>query len=294
MKPLKILLPLHEETEMVLGDSRTIETIFYGENNDLSDKDYNVVTEKNVEWKTEPEGIVTVDKYGRLETLKTGVVKITVKSCSNPSACDSKKIKVLEKASLSDKPLKEIVNFNGEPVKTVNNLQKVIDRFNSLDEFNDRIPEQVIEAVKMSASNKKVEQQNIVWEIVDFSDGSEGRLVKRTDLSKTDSDKDKFQYFVGNRYLPGEGKNPVAILDDANNGIWVIGKKDETPLITNIKMLDINYEDKAVMMSDHSVNFTSRMGMMSEAKWNGENWITELNDNDGLWTAMYDGGELMR
>lgn len=37
-----------------------------------------------------------------------------------------------------------------------------------------------------------------------------------------------------------------------------------------------------------------RHGMASGAYLSGGKWIPEIADNDGLWTAMYGSGELMK
>lgn len=37
-----------------------------------------------------------------------------------------------------------------------------------------------------------------------------------------------------------------------------------------------------------------RHGIAAGGNWNGEKWIPGISDNDGLWTAMYGSGELMK
>ena len=37
-----------------------------------------------------------------------------------------------------------------------------------------------------------------------------------------------------------------------------------------------------------------RYGFASGSYYNGKNWTPHITDNDGLWTAMYASGELMR
>ena len=295
VKPVKVSLPLHDETEMVLGDSRTVEVLFFSDNNDLTDPGYKTVTEKGVEWTTKPEGIVSIDKYGRLETLKNGTVDITAKSTANPKLSDTKTINVVDNATIDDKPKKSIVHFKGEPAETVNNLQKIVERYDLVDlDTNADVPATIKEAIKNPVNSGEVKQGDVVWDIVNFADGSDGKYVVRTDTLKTDSDRDKVQYFIGERYLPGNGQSPEMIFDDGNNGIWVVGDLEQNPQITHIKMLDINYLDKAVMMSDNTHKYVSRMGMTSDVRLDGDKWITRVCDNDGLWTSMFDAGELMR
>ncbi len=37
-----------------------------------------------------------------------------------------------------------------------------------------------------------------------------------------------------------------------------------------------------------------RYGLAADANWNGQKWIRTISDNDGLWTALYASGELMK
>ena len=46
------------------------------------------------------------------------------------------------------------------------------------------------------------------------------------------------QYFIGDRYLPDDGKNIIMISDDLMNGSWVVGKNGD---VTHIIMQQISY-----------------------------------------------------
>lgn len=48
------------------------------------------------------------------------------------------------------------------------------------------------------------------------------------------------------------------------------------------------------MMVDETEKKIMRQGLASGAYWNGNKWIPEVSDNDGLWTSMYGAGELMK
>ena len=33
-----------------------------------------------------------------------------------------------------------------------------------------------------------------------------------------------------------------------------------------------------------------RNGLAASATWNGNKWVPDISDNDGLWTSMYGAG----
>lgn len=51
-----------------------------------------------------------------------------------------------------------------------------------------------------------VEQDGVNWEIKKYADGSNNSYLLRTNLTAGETDRNKYQYFIGNRYLPGAGK----------------------------------------------------------------------------------------
>lgn len=52
------------------------------------------------------------------------------------------------------------------------------------------------------------------------------------------TNRDKLQYFIGDRYLPGDGTKVVMIDGDGNLGLWVVGLNGST---THIVMKAISY-----------------------------------------------------
>lgn len=54
---------------MKLGTSRVLEVLFFSGNDDRTSDDFKVVTEKTVHWRVDPEGIISIDDYGRVEAL---------------------------------------------------------------------------------------------------------------------------------------------------------------------------------------------------------------------------------
>ena len=81
------------------------------------------------------------------------------------------------------------------------------------------------------------------------------------------------------------------IESDKNNGLWVVGASGN---VTHIKMVVMNYRDKAETMNDMTEQFVMRQGLASGASFDGTKWVPDIADNDGLWTSMYGAGELMK
>ena len=304
--PVKIALPIPAKCEMVVGDSRVIDVSFYSADNDLNSSGYKTVTEKGIQWSTSPEGIISVDPYGRVKALKPGIVTITAKSTANPQATAEKTITVVSNPTIASDYQTPVVNFNGQPAQPVNNLQKIVVRYtDSQVQTSSDIPQIVKEIyndpTQYQDKHLKVTEGNATWQIVDFADGSSGKYVLRTDTQTPDkiayfANIDKTQYFMGNRYLPNDGKSPVAIVSDGNNGIWVVGTKTtgNTTAVTHVEMIKMSYTQKATNMVEQTDKDVLRMGLASGSHWDGSKWIPEISDNDGLWTSMFGAGELMR
>jgi hypothetical protein len=75
-----------------------------------------------------------------------------------------------------------------------------------------------------AAPTRSVRQGDILWEIKDYSDGSNRSYVLRTNTTAPEGDRNKYQYFMGNRYLPGPGTSVVHIDEDGNSGVWTTDK----------------------------------------------------------------------
>lgn len=78
----------------------------------------------------------------------------------------------------------------------------------------------------------------IVWSIANYADGSNGKLVSRTDQRDDTHPRDKQMLLIGNRYLPGDGKNVISIEDDGSLGLWLVSESGEA---SHIAMQDIGY-----------------------------------------------------
>jgi hypothetical protein len=53
-----------------------------------------------------------------------------------------------------------------------------------------------------------------------------------------DSNRDKVQYFMGDRYLSDTGFSPIMIETDKNFGVWVVSGTGNT---SHIKMIEMTY-----------------------------------------------------
>ncbi len=263
---LSIVVP--ENWEMEKDDSRTLDVIISG-------------TEKRVlVWSAEPSDIASVDIWGRVTALKAGTATITAQNADGLT--DSVELTVVKKSTkIADNGIKK-VDFTGEAVAEGSNLQKIVTRY---EKGSKDVPAQVADETKYASAKELVTADGASWEITAYG-------VLRTD-ENAQNPRDKEQRFMGDRYFyssdTSEG-NVLAIFPDGENGIWTVMADG----YTHIEMLDIDGTDKAAMMSEATQKYVARRGMVSNAYLINGEWIPEESDNDGLWTSMYGGGELMR
>ena len=217
VKPHRIAIPWFEDREimMELGTSRVFEVLFFSENNNRTDKNFLLVTERAINWTAEPPGVVSVDLYGRVEPIKEGVCTLKVESLSKPGVKDSRSVRVVAKRNDTHTVPKRIVNYQGEPHPTTFNLQKFVVRFQQ-SEVSDapNIPDSVKYASEHPSEKhqQSFEQGNISWSIKKYADGSGNSYLLRVNNSMLDSNRDKMQYFIGDRYLPDDAKNKLILL----------------------------------------------------------------------------------
>ena len=135
---------------MELGTSRVFEVLYFSGRDDRTQDDFVLVTERAVEWSTDPEGIVEVDMYGRVQPIKVGNCTLKVASLSKPGVETTKKIEVIQKRSDKDPVTKRIISYSGQAAQHVNNLQKLVERYKKQDVQNiTEIPS----AVKYASAN---------------------------------------------------------------------------------------------------------------------------------------------
>ena len=263
---LRIIVP--ENWELEVSDSRTLDVVISG-------------TEKRVlVWSAEPADVAKVDIWGRVTALKAGVATITAQNADGLT--DSVELNVVNKSTkIADSGIKK-VDFTGTAVAEGTNLQKVVSRF---EKGSKDVPVAFTDETKYAEAQKAVTADGASWEITAYG-------VLRTDENAANA-RDKEQRFMGDRYFysndTSEG-NVLAIFADGKNGIWTVMADG----YTHIEMLDIDGTKKADMMNEQTKKYVARRGMVSNAYLINGQWIPEESDNDGLWTSMYGGGELMR
>lgn len=84
----------------------------------------------------------------------------------------------------------------------------------------------------------KIVDGDFIWTIQNYTDLTPRRYIKRVNSKLDNKNRDKIQYFIGDRYLPDEGTNPIMIDTDGNKGLWVVGQSGNT---THIKMVIMKY-----------------------------------------------------
>ena len=263
---LRIIVP--ENWELEKGDSRTLDVVMSG-------------TQKRVlVWSAEPSEVASVDIWGRVTALKAGTATITAQNADGLT--DSVELQVVKKSTkIADNGIKK-VDFTGTAVAEGSNLQKIVSRF---EKGSKDVPADVADEAKYAEAHKAVTADGATWEITAYG-------VLRTDENALNS-RDKQQRFMGDRYFysndTSEG-NVLAIFADGKNGIWTVMADG----YTHIEMLDIDGTEKADIMNEQTKKYVTRRGMVSNAYLINGEWIPEESDNDGLWTSMYGGGELMR
>lgn len=261
----RLIVP--EYWEMEIGSSRTVDYAFGSTENRM------------LTWSVEPSDIATVDEFGRVTAVKEGKALITAQN--SDGLTDSVELNVVKESTKFNNELKK-VDYQVGAVKEGTNLQKIVTRYEL--ESKD-----VPENVKNSASYKEAQTaetaDGALWEITEYG-------VLRTD-ENAENKRDVQQRFMGDRYFYSndttDGK-VLAIFADGENGIWTAMAEG----YSHIEMIDMNGTDKAAKMSDETQKYVARRGMVSNAYLIDGEWIPEESDNDGLWTSMYGGGELMR
>lgn len=263
---LRLIVP--ENWEMDIGDSRTVDYAFDGTQN-------HVLT-----WSCDPSDVAQVDEWGRVTALKEGEAVVTAQN--SDGLTDSVTLTVVKQATKMQDTSIARVDYALEAVKENDNLQKVVTRY----EIGSKdVPEEIADKTKYADAQKVTTADGAVWEITAYG-------VLRTDENASNQ-RDVEQRFMGDRYFYSadttEGK-VLAIFPDGEYGIWTVMAEG----YTHIEMIELSGTDKAAQMSETTQQYVARRGMVSNAYLIDGEWVPEESDNDGLWTAMYGAGELMR
>lgn len=262
---LRLIVP--ENWEMLCDDSRTVDYVIGGTEN-------RVLT-----WSVEPSDIAYVDQWGRVTARRAG--KATVTATNSDGLSDSAELTVVFRNTEFEKELKK-VDYSLGAVEESELLQKIVTRY---EKGNADVPEKVRDESGYADAKSATTKDGVKWEITDYG-------VLRTDENAANV-RDVYQRFMGDRYFYSadttDGK-VLAIFSDGENGIWTVMAEG----YTHIEMVELNGTDKAAQMSAETQKYVARRGMVSNAYFIDGKWKPEESDNDGLWTSMYGGGELMR
>lgn len=264
----KLRLVVPEDWELCIGDSRTVECVF-------ADK----IKNRRLEWSTDPQNVATVDKWGRVTALSVGKATVTAKG---DGFSDSVELNVVETPTILENRETAKVDFGGTSVEEVENLQKIVSRFET---GNPAIPEAISSITDYSAYQTAVTADGAVWTITDYG-------VLRT-YESAPTERDVAQRFMGDRYFYSSDTTNgkvLAIVADGANGIWTVMEQG----VTHIEMVEASGVEKASNMSRLTQECVSRFGYTDAAYNYSGTWTSSWNDNDGLWTSMYGAGELMR
>lgn len=93
---IRLALPTDWPTIPIkLGRSRVAEVLFFSGHDDRRRADYKTAANRGLVWSVSPAGIIEVDAYGRIDTLRVGKAMLKVQSVSNSEATDSRWVEVL-------------------------------------------------------------------------------------------------------------------------------------------------------------------------------------------------------
>lgn len=264
---IAVRLVVPENWEMNVGDSRSVEAVFDGS-----------VTNRVLSWKAEPAEVASVDKWGRVTALSQGTATVT--ATLSGGSFSKAELKVTETSTKLEKENKAKHDYALGAEEEGDALQKLVTRYGK---DSAEVPAQVKDESKYENAKTAVTADGAKWEITAYG-------VLRTDENAS-NERDKKQRFMGDRYFyTNDSENVLAIFPDGEKGIWTAMKDG----YTHIELKEIDGTDKAAIMSENSQKYVARRGMVSNSYFNGERWVPSESDNDGLWTAMYGAGELMR
>ncbi len=272
--PSLIRLVVPNNWELEVGDSRSVDCVFD-----------ETLTNQTLTWSCSSDN-ATVDKWGRVTAHTPG--KVTVTAVTPDGHTDSAELTIVERSTWGDVAMSKVDFSGGNAVVYGDNWQKIVTRYSrELALTSEAVPQALKDAISSSTyvNMDTVSQNGVVWEITSYG-------VLRTDNSAT-YERDKTQRFMGDRYFysadTSEG-NVLAIYADGENGIWTVMAGG----VTHIELIKMSGEDKAVDMISTTQENVMRHGFVAESYFNGTEWKPWETDNDGLWTAMYAAGELMR
>lgn len=312
--PAKIKMGIWDNTELVVGQSRAIEAMLLPDASlPYPNSPDEVLQKQGITWTSSNNAVATVDKFGRVKAVGVGEVEISAHSITNTGVVGIAKLKVVAQPTMN-KHNAAILIKGDNPAKNPVRLEKQVTRYAST--YSGPAVDAIRAQIAADGSDE-VLQDNVRWVIQENTNpGREGVYIVRED--RTSTNRDRIMYFMGNRYMPIEANitstgevmtgtsvaagnapylplQPDKIVSDGDKGIWIASASGA---LSHIAMVSMNPDDKATLMSDVTQRVVDRRGSVSEANFVADGgagaWKPAITDNDGLWTSMYSGGELMR
>lgn len=254
-----------EKWQMQVGDSRSVDYAF----------NINIKNRK-LTWSVFPKSLASVDEWGRVTAKKPGYAWIKAKTSDGLK--DTVRLKIVKRfKDMGTRP--RIVDYKLSAVSLNSTYQKLVTYYEI---GNSGIPQEISGITDYENYQTVTTADGAQWTITEYG-------VLRTDPNAVNS-RDAQQRFMGDRYFYSNNGKLKAIVPDGGNGIWTI--MDEG--VTHIQMVQMSGKEKAILMSDNTLQYVSRRGMVSDAVLTDGEWKPKETDNDGLWTSMYGAGELMR
>jgi len=226
-----------------------------------------------------------------MKKIILALMALALVGCYTP---ESKKKSKDESATKQENSLARKDYVATDPIILKKTLQKKVQRY-STDEAlaSQDVPQEVKEFIKNSNS-KVLEAKNkdgVTWKSNIFrKNDKEYYVVQRFNPNEKDK-RDKVQDFTGEKYLY-DLSEVIGIFSDDQHGVWTVTKNKG---VTHIEMKEMSYSEKAREMDKFTQDNIARRGMISEATIHEDGkYHGDIDDNDGLWTAMYVMGELYR
>jgi len=161
--PAKIKMGIWNNTELVVGQSRSIEAMLIPDGSlPYPSSPAEVLQKQGIVWSSSNEAVATVDKFGRVKAVSAGTVEISARSVTNTSVVGIAKLNVVATPTLN-KQNPTVMVKGDKPAKNPVVLEKQVTRYAS----SNTSPELVdIRAQIAADGSDEVLQDNIRWLIL--------------------------------------------------------------------------------------------------------------------------------
>ncbi|WP_193354257.1 Ig-like domain-containing protein, partial [Aeromonas aquatica] len=173
--PAKIKMGIWNNTELVVGQSRSIEAMLIpDESLPYPGSPEEVLHKQGITWSSSNEAVATVDKFGRVKAVSTGAVEISARSVTNTTVVGVAKLNVVATPTLN-KQNPTVMIKGDKPAKNPILLEKQVTRYASTNVSQDLVD---IRAQMAADGGDEVLQDNIRWLIQENTNpGREGVYI---------------------------------------------------------------------------------------------------------------------